>query len=156
VCEAFDPVDGRGEHHARFQFTCAPVPGLSPLSDNALVKLDIEGDEWPWLESSDLTKIAMLVVELHSPHLGRWSWPMLAKLAASHVLVWAHGNNWDGIVDIDGVRVPGTLETCWVRRDFVEVATPNAQPIPGPLDFPNRPELPDHVLASPPFVVMGS
>ena len=154
-CSAYDPMGAQGDSHERYTFTRRPVPSFASWvghSKNALVKLDIEGDEWPWLERAPPFRIAQLVIELHSPHLGRWSWPTLARLAESHCLVHAHGNNWDGIVDVDGVRVPGTLETTWLRWDLVLDARPNTQPIPGPLDMPNVPGRADHVLDWAPFV----
>ena len=154
-CSAYDPSGRDGEGHERYAFNARKVPDFASwvgYAKNALVKLDIEGDEWPWLEKAPLFRIAQLVVELHSPHLGRWSWPTLAKLAESHCLVHAHGNNWDGIVDVEGVRVPGTLETTWLRWDLVLDARPNTQPIPGPLDMPNVPGRADHVLDWAPFV----
>ena len=153
-CEAFDPVDtGNWTKHERFHFHPGTVP-LHPiaLARNALVKLDIEGDEWPWLAFAPLGQVAQLVVELHSPHLERWNWGTLARLASSHALVHAHGNNWDGIVEIEGVRVPGTLETTWIRRDLAGQLMFNREPFPGPLDMPNDPSKPDHTINWPPFV----
>jgi hypothetical protein len=151
-CYAFDPSNDRGAPHDRYVFNDARVPTVGNRTKDNIVKLDIEGDEWPWLEVSDLGRVAQLVIELHSPHLGRWSWPTLARLAETHALIHAHGNNWDGIVDIEGVRVPGTLETTWVRRDLAGPLRPNTQPIPGPLDMPNVAGRPDHMIDWAPFV----
>lgn len=153
TCHAYDPSGNGGPHADRYHFHAENVP-VMVVHDmrNALVKLDIEGDEWDWLEWAPLENVAQLVVELHSPHLGRWSWDTLARLASTHVLVWAHGNNWDGIVNVDGVRVPGTLETSWVRRDLVGLVRRSSRAIPGPLDMPNRPDAPDHVIDWEPFV----
>ena len=153
ACSAFDPAGVDGEPHERYAFHADPVPPLwNDASQNALVKLDIEGGEWEWLRQSELSGVAQLVIELHSPHLELWDWACVDKICDTHVLVHAHGNNWDGIVDIDGVRVPGTLETTWVRRDLAGPVRPNTQPIPGPLDMPNRIGVADHVLDWAPFV----
>ena len=154
VCHAYDPSGAGGAPHERYHFHAerVPVMGLES-SRHALVKLDIEGDEWDWLQACPyLDHVAQFVLELHSPHLGRWSWPELERLARTHALIHAHGNNWDGIVDIEGVRVPGTLETTWVRRDLAGALRPNTRPIPGPLDRPNRVGVPDHVIDWMPFV----
>lgn len=154
-CAAYDPTGAAGEYVRGYGFRAARVPNFGDWVGhlkNVLVKLDIEGDEWPWLERAPLFRIAQLVVELHSPHHTKWSWATLAKLAESHCLVHAHGNNWDGIVDVRGVRVPGTLETTWLRWDLVLDARPNTEPIPGPLDMPNDPARPDHVIDWAPFV----
>lgn len=156
MCDAFDPNSDGGPHsHERLRFNRAPV-GYLGLHDarEALVKLDVEGAEWPWLEElSDFTldNVAQLVVELHSPHGNLWSWGLLSRLARSHSLVHAHGNNWDGIVEIDGVKMPGTIETTWVRHDLAQIVGASHTPIPGPLDMPNVPTTPDHVIDWPPF-----
>jgi hypothetical protein len=153
LCAAFDPSVGDVPRpHQRLAFVRRDAPPLIGTARNALVKLDIEGGEWEWLAASDLGHVAQLVVELHSPHLGLWSWPALARLAESHALIHAHGNNWDGIVDIEGVRVPGTLETTWVRRDLAGDLRRNTRRIPGPLDMPNVPGRADYVIDWAPFV----
>lgn len=155
VCHAYDPSSGPGVWGGdRYHFhpERVPVMGLESVR-RALVKLDIEGDEWDWLQSAPfIDHVAQFVIELHSPHLGRWSWPELERLARTHALIHAHGNNWDGIVDIEGVRVPGTLETTWVRRDLAGELRQNTRPIPGPLDMPNRVGVADHVIDWAPFV----
>ena len=159
VCNAFDPNSGPGAHHPRYHFTQEPVGyyGLD-AARNALVKLDIERAEWPWLKGitrEQLTHIAQFVVELHSPHVPEsgWDWEQLSRLADTHLLVHMHGNNWDGIVDIDGVKVPGTMETTWLRRDLVgDEVWPSVMGIPGFLDQANDPSRPDHVIDWAPFV----
>ena len=156
TCDAYDPHSDGGPHkHDRLRFHSAVLPmGLGGVPGNYLVKIDIEGDEWPWLAyqlAEGVEQIAQLVVELHSPHLDRWSWPTLSALAVSHYLVHAHGNNWDGIVEIEGVRMPGTLETTWLRKDIDPGLSPSAEIIPGPLDMPNNRAIPDHVIDWAPF-----
>jgi len=158
VCNAFDPVPNPGAHHSRYHFTAAPV-GYYELeyAKNALVKIDIERAEWEWfdhLTERALAGIAQLVVELHSPHVPEsgWDWDFLATLAHTHALVHAHGNNWDGIVEAGGGRLPGTLECTYVRRDLAGALRKNTRPIPGPLDMPNDPSKPDHVIDWEPFV----
>lgn len=154
-CDAYDPIsDGGAVKHPRLRFhqENVPLPGEIAAGKNMLVKLDIEGDEWPWLWSLAFPDaIAQLVVELHSPHLERWNWDVLRDLTKTHALVHFHANNWDGIVDIDGVRVPGTMETTWVRRDLAGNLEPNREPIPGFLDMPNDKSKPDHVIDWAPF-----
>lgn len=154
VCDAYDPVAVGGlPTHERYRFHQGKVPHLAVHNAEALVKLDIEGDEWRWLHITQRLLMAQLVVELHSPHLERWDWEALWGLCETHVLIHAHGNNWDGIVEIDGVPIPGTLETTWLAKYFFgPVPQYSRQPIPGPLDQPNRPGVPDHVITWPPFV----
>ena len=154
-CHAYDPTSGPGAPHERYVFHRDPVPLTLGGARNALVKLDVEGDEWPWLANASLWSVAQLVVELHSPHLDRWDWTALDSLSKSHYLIHAHGNNWDGIVNIDGVRVPGTLETTWLRRDLDPGIEPSTEWIPSALDRPNRPDMPDHIINWKPFVSTG-
>ena len=162
VCEAFDPSSDGAVPHNRYRFHREPVTywGL-PGSRNALVKLDIERAEWAWLSAlgGDVINFAQLVIEFHSPHEGPWleyGWPLLERLSKTHLLIHAHANNWDGIVDIDGVRVPGTLECTYVRKDFEPFRVPNRGIIPGPLDMPNDASKPDHVVDWAPFVWGGT
>lgn len=151
-CDAYDPASDGAVPHERYSFHLEPLPPLEACG-SALVKIDIEGDEWSWLR--DLRKpdrIAQIVIELHSPHLERWDWDALARLADSHALIHAHANNMDGLVEIDGVKVPGTIETTWLRRDLCQTLRPNRAPIPGPIDMSNDPSKPDLVLDWWPFV----
>jgi len=163
ACDAYDPFQypSVGQHE-RFRYHQERLPDMRHFDgcSNALVKIDIEGDEWPWLAGTlrvERMQIAQLVIELHSPHLDRWSWAALVALAETHALVHFHANNWDGIVTLgDGSRCPGTCETTWVRRDLAGALRLNAVPIPGPLDMPNRPEVADHVIDWAPFVNAGA
>jgi len=156
-CDAYDPASDGHTPHPRLRFHREPVPDMRHVDGDhryALVKLDIEGDEWPWLASLlrvEAARIAQLVVELHSPHLTRWDWGALGRLAETHCLIHAHANNWDGIVEVDGVRLPGTIETTWVRRDIEDSRVPSALTIPGPLDMANDRTKPDHIVNWPPF-----
>ena len=156
VCDAYDPASGPAGEHSRYRFYRDRVPPLTEYGfSQMLVKLDIEGDEWPWLARllpRERGQIAQLVVELHTPHGPRWDWDALARLAETHALIHAHGNNMDGIVEVDGVRVPGTLETTWLRRDLAGELELSSEPIPGPWDMPNDPNKPDHVVDWEPFV----
>lgn len=154
TCDAYDPHSEGGVTHPRLRFHRA-ILGYCGLgaARNALVKIDIEGDEWPWLAGLTASRhIAQFVIELHSPHLGRWDWKALARLAETHYLIHAHGNNWGGLVDVDGVRIPRTIECTWVRKDLDPDLPKSRAPIPSPLDMPNRPDVPDHVIDWPPFV----
>ena len=120
TCDAYDPHSEGGVTHPRLRFHRA-ILGYRGLgaARNALVKIDIEGYEWPWLAGLTASRhIAQFVIELHSPHLRRRYWKALARLAETHYLIHAHGNNCDGLVDVDGVRIPGTIECTWVRKDL--------------------------------------
>jgi hypothetical protein len=157
-CHAYDPdSDGAGQHE-RYHFHRERV-GYEGLYNckNALVKLDVERAEWPWLmELSDerVTNIAQLVIELHSPHVPEsgWDWGTLAWLAETHALIHMHGNNWDGIVEAGGAKCPGTIEATWVRWDLAGHLRRKRSPIPELLDMANDPTKPDHVVDWEPFI----
>lgn len=158
-CHAFDPNSGGANPHHRFHFYREPL-GYMGLegAQNALVKIDIERAEWPWfkgLTDSALSHIAQLVIELHSPHVpieSGWDWGQLARLQETHALVHFHANNWDGMVAVDGVVMPGTMECTYLRRDLAGELWPNRNVIPGKLDMPNDASKPDHVIDWQPFV----
>lgn len=158
-CFAFDPSSNGAVPHPRFHFTQEPLGYLGlATAKNALVKIDIERNEWPWFQGllqRDLDHIAQLVIELHSPHVpedSRWDWGALSWLAETHALVHLHANNWDGIVEVEGVRMPGTMECTYLRRDLAGESRLNRQGIPGPLDQSNDARIPDHVIDWEPFV----
>jgi hypothetical protein len=158
TCYAFDPVNSPGQAHPRYEFIANNVGYFGLFTyRNALVKLDIERAEWPWLATlldSDLSHIAQMVLELHSPHVPEsgWDWAQLARLSSTHALIHLHGNNWDGMVEAGGTRMPGTIETTWLRWDLAGKLPRRSRPIPDALDQVNDPSKPDHVVDWEPFV----
>jgi glycosyltransferase involved in cell wall biosynthesis len=155
-CQAYDIVRQDFENytrdHDRFHFHLESVPLLTTQGKNALVKIDIEGDEWDFFLHSDLRNIAQLTCELHWMGGSKWNWKALEKLAETHVVIWAHANNGDSFVDIDGVQVPQALELTWVRRDLAGDIRPSRRKIPCSLDRSNGPEKQDMEITWPPFV----
>lgn len=159
TCDAYDPSSDGAHPHPRYRFHREPL-GYAGLFEarNALVKIDIERAEWPWFHGlgAEVVNIAQLVIELHSPHHECWIWAALERLNKTHLLIHAHANNWDGIVEIDGMRVPGTLECTYIRKDFEPYRVLSREAIPGPLDMANDASKPDHVIDWAPFVDRGA
>ena len=152
-CDAYDPKPNAGLDHPRLRFHQAPLGyhGLA-TARNALVKIDIEGDEWPWFSGlSAVSTIAQLVMELHYPDGTRWNWSALAQLADTHYLVHLHGNNNGPMIEVDGTRMPWVLECTWIRKDLDPGLLLSHAPIPSQLDRPNAPRLPDMAIDWPPF-----
>ena len=136
---------------------------------NIFLKMDIEGGEWAWLQGcgeASLKKFAQIVIELHG--ITNTSWhgitinsfgcgydekrDCLKKLANTHYLVHAHGNNADRVAN-NGL--PNVIELVYVNKTFFkEVPRINSQslPIKG-LDFPNEIRQPDIDLNFFPFVL---
>jgi hypothetical protein len=123
------------------------VQFVSPF-ENALLKLDIEGDEVAILanaESSDLLGFKQIVLELHGLHsLGNDQYfsdlvKCFETLSSHHVLTSLHANNWAKFVTLEGVPLPDVLELTFLRIDknlngpenwqtidvFPEIMTPN-------------------------------
>ena len=129
------------------------------------LKMDIEGGEYPWLmrmEADDLRKIRQIVIEFHGITGAGWGaefhqkWACMKKLAETHFIVHAHGNNYSHCAS----GIPDVIElTCIERSYFMEVmgggvAPPmNRVPMPIPgLDFPNNIYCGDYPLNFYPFI----
>jgi len=119
--------------------------------------MDIEGGEFPWLDSLDkcnLEKIKQIVIECHGINNDSWGntyslkKSCLEKLTKTHVLIHAHGNNSRGL----SYYIPNVIELTYVRRDCIASYVLNTQnlPIDG-LDFPNNSKKPDYILNFAPF-----
>lgn len=129
--------------------------------NNIFLKMDIEGGEYEWLSGitlEQLSKFKQIVIEFHYMNTADKSWGLyqnhkkdcLQKLATTHYLIHAHGNNCGGPV-INGV--PNVIELTYIRKNTVaNVPQRNTTrfPIPG-LDFPNDLNTPDINLSYPPF-----
>jgi hypothetical protein len=130
------------------------------------LKMDIEGGEYPWLMrmgEDDLRKIRQIVIEFHGITGAGWGaefhqkWACMKKLAETHFIVHAHGNNYSHCAS----GMPDVIElTCIERSYFLAlmgggggVPAPNRVPMPIPgLDFPNNAGHGDYPLNFYPFV----
>lgn len=123
------------------------------------LKMDIEGGEYPWLmrmSVDDLRKIKQLVIEFHGITGHGWGCAYkdkiqcLAKLAETHYIVHAHGNNHSHV----SVRIPDVIElTCILKSCWGDAPGFNTTPLPiAGLDFPNMRGRHDYDLNVFPFV----
>jgi hypothetical protein len=110
---------------------------VSPF-ENAILKLDIEGDEVAILanaESSDLLGFKQIVLELHGLHsMGNDQYfsdlvRCFETLSNDHVLTSVHANNWAKLVTLEGVLLPDVLELSYLRIDKELIAAENCQTI---------------------------
>jgi hypothetical protein len=117
-----------------------------------ILKFDIEGSEWSCLtsaDSSDIARFEVLTGEFHGfDHLPErkffdTAWVVFKKLNKTHRVVHLHANNAGGMVMLSGVPFPRLLELTWARIDAFTFYGHSNEPIPGPLDRPNLPQLPD-------------
>lgn len=135
---------------------------LASLTDrysNIFLKIDVEGGEFPWIQSlskEQLSKFKQVVMEYHGSHNDSWGSPYsikkacYAKMAETHYLVHAHGNNARSAT----MYIPNTLEVTYIRKDLVEGDLPlNTTPLPiDGIDYPNNINRPDHRMNIYPFV----
>jgi hypothetical protein len=120
---------------------------LSFLTDrfsNIFLKMDIEGGEYPWLLSLDLStlqKFKQITMEFHGISDNNWGTTSLdkvkcfEKLNKTHYIIHAHGNNGDTITD----NIPDVIELTFLRKDCLEEPVLfNTMKLPAKgLDFPN-------------------
>jgi hypothetical protein len=135
---------------------------LSYLMDkyrNIFLKMDIEGGEYPWLNyttENQLGHFKQIVIEFHGITNDGWNCAnvdkiaCLQKLANTHYLVHAHGNNFGPVVN----GIPDVIELTFVNKNYFEEPPGyNREPMPilG-LDYPNNLQCADISLHSSPFV----
>jgi hypothetical protein len=171
VLQFDDSIEQSPENHAHFKFHRVRVvgrrqePAELTLGDilawpelahdwNVIAKIDIEGCEWELLSAAttvELARVRQFAIEFHE--LRRFAEPgwrptMLAalqKLAATHVCIHVHGNNWDPFIVTGGIPFPNAFEASFVRRSDYQV-TPSTAVYPTELDYPCNPKVPDLYL----------
>ena len=125
-----------------------------------ILKLDIEGAEWSVLGATPvdlLVRFEQIALELHhlheldNPAFNATAQLVLGKLAAHFTLCHVHANNFCSVAVVGGFPVPETLELTYIRSDLVERA-PSTTVYPTPIDAPNYPQWPDHLLWYFPFL----
>jgi hypothetical protein len=124
---------------------------LDAIEGEVLLKIDIEGHEWDVFDDADVEHIHRCrqiccefhsLAELSNEHQLTKFRRVLTKLAETHRVVHVHGNNCGAIKNVQNVPVPDVLEVTFASRDsycFVE----SWDIFPGPLDAPNRDDVPD-------------
>ncbi|QPF73764.1 asparagine synthase (glutamine-hydrolyzing) [Roseateles sp. DAIF2] len=120
-----------------------------------ILKFDTEGAEWDCLgqaSSDDLARFEVLTGEFHDFHqlVDRQFFDrvqaVFQKLNKTHRVIHLHANNAGGMVMLGGVPFPRLLELTWMRLGSATFHGHSNEPIPGPLDRPNVPQLPDLYL----------
>lgn len=115
-------------------------------SDNLLLQMDVEGDEYAVLEATNTATLALfrqIVVEFHGLHalfmrdgLKRFS-TVLDKLLAGHVPVHIHPNDCCPSLDLGHMVLPDVLEATFARLDRVRILARPVRDSSHILDFPN-------------------
>jgi hypothetical protein len=128
--------------------------------NNIFLKIDVEGGEYPWLyclDENDLVNFKQIVIEFHGITGNTWDCyyedkiKCLEKLAKTHYIVHAHGNNYSPTCN----KIPDVIELTYVNKKYFNGIAPELNEIKFPvanLDFPNNPNLADCDLNFYPFV----
>lgn len=116
-----------------------------------LLKVDIEGDEYPYFGAADAKKLAEtctgILIEIHWLDQQQYR-DAFMKLAANlepyFILTHVHGNSWGSTFQHDGIELPITTELSFDNREFVEDLgwDHSIYPVAG-LDYSNDPKRPD-------------
>ena len=125
--------------------------------NNIFLKMDIEGCEYQWLLSLDeekLIKFKQIVIEFHGIITDDYTCVFnkkycLYKLLKTHVIIHAHGNNYDLVNN----GIPNVIELTFVNKNYFTIQPElNKTKLPIiDLDFPNNPNNNDINLDFYPF-----
>ncbi len=120
---------------------------------NIFLKMDIERGEYPWFKSlshNDIKHFKQIAIEFHHP----LNWDVIKKINKTHKLIHFHGNNCNNCITIKHngklQKIPKAFECTFIRKDNHSF-TRSFDPIPGPLDNPNKKNTPDITLCGYPF-----
>jgi hypothetical protein len=147
-----------GRHERPGDVTLAEILARRDLVDEKAIiaKIDIEGSEWDVLAQTDsalFARLGQIVIEFHGLRkFGEGAWratalDALKRLAATHVCVHVHGNNWGPFTVIGGIPFPEGFEATFARRGD-HAFTPSGEVFPTELDRPCNPKLPDLYLGA--------
>lgn len=117
------------------------------LNNNIFLKMDIETNEFQWLEllkNEHLNKFKQIVIEFHFPFtyeeelFKKLSYPMdinnkincLDKLSKTHYLIHLHPNNCCGTTIYNNITVPNVFECTYIRKDLCNNIKKNIIKIP--------------------------
>ena len=123
-----------------------------PQARHPILKFDTEGAEWDCLlsaDSADLDRFEVLTGEFHAfDRLANRDYfdrvmAVFQKIEKTHRVIHMHANNAGGMVILGGIPFPRLLELTFMRKRSASFHGHSSEPIPGPLDRPNVPQLPD-------------
>jgi hypothetical protein len=127
---------------------------------NIFLKMDIEGAEFNWIYSlniSQLCKFKQIVIEFHGITDDTWGFyfndkiKCLEKLTHTHYLIHAHGNNYS----YSNNNIPNVIELTYINKKYFNYIQPNLNTTKLPinnLDYPNNKDYLDYNLDFYPFV----
>ena len=142
----------------------ADLSWLTSNFNNIFLKMDIEGDEYPWIlsqSSEKMHKFKQIVIEFHGLTGNDYNVKLplkllcLEKLLNTHFIVHVHANNFGSVNN----GIPDVIEVTYLNKNYFSdisnnyIFELNKVPLPiDDLDFPNNPEKDDISLNYFPFV----
>jgi len=163
-------IEALPEAHDRFHFyqlriAAEPADGAATLEQafciaqttsgrRAILKMDIEGDEWDVLDNVGreiLDRCNQIVVEFHfmqrlmEPTFLKKAQRVFEKLTRDFFVCHVHGNNCGNLVNLHNIVLPETLEITFVNSSLYE-SVDTGQVFPQELDMPNQPGRADFYL----------
>jgi hypothetical protein len=123
-------------------------------NDQAILKIDIDHDEWDVLDQTDeatLEAFTQIVCEFHwfgrafSEEWLQCATRVLQKLNRRFQVVHVHANNCAPYALIAGTPLPAVLEVTYANRELY-MFQPTTEMFPGDLDSPNNPNASDYFL----------
>jgi hypothetical protein len=118
-----------------------------------LLKIDIEGSEYELFSDEGFQKsldnVVQIAMEFHDlqDHLGDLE-NLVNRLSDRFSVVHFHANNFGGVFEARGKKVPRTIELTFLNNAFLKDRTPDESPMPVEgLDYPNDLSRPDIELS---------
>lgn len=123
------------------------------ISGRVLLKVDVEGCEYEWLQNTDVQELAnittCIVLEIHwinRDEIRQEFINCMEELNKYFYLCHIHGNNHSSLFNYEGYDVPGVLELTFVPKALVPEAVISTETFPTELDTPNNHTAGDHNL----------
>lgn len=120
------------------------------IAGRVLLKVDVEGCEYEWLQNTDLQQLANIttgiVMEIHFIHhadIREKFINCLEQLNKHFYLCHMHGNNYAPTFDYEGNDLPIVFELTFVPKDLITEVSFSTESFPTELDTPNNPDSPD-------------
>lgn len=120
------------------------------ISGRVLLKVDIDGSEYEWLQNTDIQELANITtcfsLEVHFLHdqpIREKFISCIEELNKYFYLCHIHGNNYGPTFNYEGCDVPMILELTFVPKSLVPEVSLSTENFPTNLDTPNNPSVPD-------------
>lgn len=120
-------------------FSLSEMIDLAGNHDDYILKMDVEGGEWPAFlsaKSEDIAKFRQMVIEFHDIATHTLNneglkniISVLDKINKTHKLVLVHPNNYAPTLTVDLKKIPQVVEVLFIRKDsyrFMDVDYPES------------------------------